>query len=131
MKKEKKIMSVLSDKWIRKMSNEKGMISPFDVGSAISEVRRCVVELGFKAIFLRPNIVENRNWHDPYYDPLWAVVEDLGVPVGFHEGTYAAMNQIGKRFDTYVMFHTCSHPMELMLAVQSVNVSRPVPAVSG
>ncbi len=97
-----------------------GMVSPFDVTTAIEEARRCVEEMGFKAIFLRPNIVENRNWHDPYYDPLWAEIERLGVPVGFHEGTYAAMNEVGKRFDTYVMFHTCSHPMELMLAVVSI-----------
>jgi len=25
-----------------------------------------------KAIFLRPNIYNDRPWHDRYYDPLWA-----------------------------------------------------------
>ena len=61
-----------------------GMISPFDVEDAVSESRRCVVEMGFRGVFLRPNEVNGRNWHDPYYDPLWSALEDLEVPVGFH-----------------------------------------------
>ena len=46
-----------------------GMISPFDVNDAVSETQRCVNELGFKAVFLRPNLVNDRNWYDPYYEP--------------------------------------------------------------
>ena len=97
-----------------------GMVSPFDVESAVSEAHRAVEELGFKTIFLRPNIVNGRNWHDHYYDPLWAEIERLGVPLGFHEGSNAAINQVGKRFETYMMLHTCCHPMEMMLAVVSM-----------
>ena len=41
-----------------------GMISPFDVEDAVSESRRCVVEMGFRGVFLRPNEVNGRNWHD-------------------------------------------------------------------
>lgn len=61
-----------------------GMISPFDVEDAISESKRCVEALGFRSVFLRPNIVHDRNWHDPYYEPLWATLEELEVPLGFH-----------------------------------------------
>lgn len=63
-----------------------GMISPFDVDDAVAEARRCVKDLGFKGIFLRPNPVNARNWHDPYYEPLWSELEALDVPLGFHEG---------------------------------------------
>src|SRR2546430_9980416 len=41
-----------------------GMISPFDIEDAVSETRRCVQELGFRGVFLRPNIVHNRTWQD-------------------------------------------------------------------
>jgi hypothetical protein len=36
------------------------MISPFDVDDAVAETRRSVKELGFKGIFLRPNLVNSR-----------------------------------------------------------------------
>ena len=97
------------------------MISPFDVESTVAEARRSVEELGLKGVLLRPNIVNGRNWHDPYYDPLWAEIERLGVPVGFHEGAHAPIAQAGDQFDdTYWMFHTCCHPMEQMMAVVSM-----------
>ena len=97
-----------------------GMVSPFDVGSAVSEARRSVEELGFRGIFMRPNIVNGRNWHDPYYDPLWTEIGRLGVPLGFHEGANALLPQVGDRFETYWTHHTCCHPMEMMLALVSM-----------
>lgn len=96
-----------------------GMVSPFDVDSAVTEVQRSVQELGFKAIFIRPNVVNRRNWHDPYFDPLWREIEDSGVPLGFHEGSNALLPQVGDRFETFLMHHVCCHPMEMMLAVVS------------
>ena len=38
------------------------------------------------AMFLRPNEVNGRNWHDPYYEPLWAALEELEVPLGLPRG---------------------------------------------
>jgi predicted TIM-barrel fold metal-dependent hydrolase len=58
-----------------------GMISPFGIDDAVVEARRSVKDLGFKGIFLRPNPVNGRNWHDPYYEPLWSQLETLDVPV--------------------------------------------------
>ena len=51
-----------------------------DIDGAIHEARRVVHELGFKTVFVRPNLVHGRNWHDPYYDPLWAEIEQLACP---------------------------------------------------
>ena len=62
-------------------------VSPHDVETAVVEARRAVRDLAFKAIFLRPNMYNGRSWHDPYYDPLWAETQELGVPVGYHETT--------------------------------------------
>ena len=99
-----------------------GMVSPFDVGSAVKEARRSVGMLGFKAVFMRPNVVNGINWYDARYDPLWAEIEELDVPLGFHEGSDAGVPQTGDRFldDSWLMHHTCTHPMEMMLAVVSM-----------
>ena len=63
-----------------------GMVAPHDVGLAVAEVRRCVRELGFKAIFLSPGTVNRKPWHHHDYDPLWAECAALGVPICFHGG---------------------------------------------
>ncbi len=96
------------------------MLSVHDVESAVQEVRRCVKELGFKGVFLRPNVVAGRNWHDPYYDPLWAEIQDLGIPLGFHEGGRIRLPQIGNNFESSALYHTCSHPMGMMIAMVSM-----------
>jgi predicted TIM-barrel fold metal-dependent hydrolase len=95
-----------------------GMISPFDVNDAVAEARRCVRQLGFRAMFLRPNEVNGRNWHDPYYEPLWRELEELETPLGFHEGSGSQLRQVGEQFGSNTMLkHVYSHPVEQMLAV--------------
>src|SRR5262249_7922673 len=58
-----------------------GLTPPSAGEAAGAEARRCVRELGFRGMFLRPNEVNGRNWHDPYYEPLWAELEELEVPL--------------------------------------------------
>src|ERR1700757_1782984 len=70
-------------------------ISAHEVESAVAETRRAVGELGMRAIFLRPNLYNDRPWHDRYYDPLWAACQELNVPVGFHETTGSRMKGSG------------------------------------
>src|SRR5207249_3945339 len=70
-------------------------ISAHDVASAVAETRRAVGELDMKAVFLRPNIYNDLPWHDPAYDPLWAVCQELNVPVGFYETTGSRMKAAG------------------------------------
>ena len=98
-----------------------GMISVFDIEDAVSEARRCVEKLGFKGIFLRPNMVNGRNWHDPYYEPLWSTLEDLEVPLGFHEGGLTLLGQVGEGFGANDMLrHTLGDPGEQMIATVSI-----------
>jgi predicted TIM-barrel fold metal-dependent hydrolase len=93
------------------------MVAPHDAQSAAAEVRRAVRELGFKAVFMRPNHVNGRKWSDPYYDPLWAECQELGVPVGWHEGGKVDLPQpaLGEFIPTFSMFNTLSLPMANML----------------
>ena len=96
------------------------MIPPQDIEGAVAEARRAVNELGSKTVFVRPNPVAGRNWHDPYYDPLWDEIQRLGVPLSFHEGGRVNLPQPGDNFDTHMLYHTCTHPMGMMLAVVDI-----------
>jgi predicted TIM-barrel fold metal-dependent hydrolase len=91
------------------------MVSPHNVEAAVAETRRRVQEHGFKAIFLRPNIV-GAQLHDAYHDP-------PAVPsaryVGFGEGGEVDQLQVGAHFTT-MLRHTCTHPMAMMLAVVDI-----------
>ena len=102
------------------------MVPAQAVDAAVAEARRARRELGFKAIFLRPNPVRGRNWHNPCYDPLWAECEKLGLAVGFHEGTPCELPvAMGDRFDgvhadLWLTEHVASHPIEQMYACLSM-----------
>jgi predicted TIM-barrel fold metal-dependent hydrolase len=83
----------------------------------LAEAKRAVRELGFKAVMLRPNPVNGRMLHDPAWDPLWELLEELDVPLAVHEGTTQDLPQSGRdRFDNFAMRHVASHPHEQQLA---------------
>src|SRR5688500_16188192 len=94
-----------------------GMISPYDMSDAVSEARRCAKELGFRAVFLRANLLVSYQWHDRYYEPLWNALEDLNLALGFHESTGTGKNHIGARMEPNLMLRRVyGQPLEQMLA---------------
>ena len=95
-----------------------GAVPMQDVNAAVAETRRAVNELGFKAIFVRPNPVKGRTLDDPYYDPLYNTLENLGVPLMVHEGSgaYLPTAGVGRFAGQWFFTHTISHPFEQMLA---------------
>jgi predicted TIM-barrel fold metal-dependent hydrolase len=98
-----------------------GLLPQADLRDTISEVRRCVSELGYRAVMMRPNPIAGRNLDDPAYTPLWSAIEDLGVPVVLHEGTTQNVVQSGRdRFDNFLFRHACSHPHEQQMACLSL-----------
>lgn len=50
---------------------------------AIAEARRWA-DRGAKT-FLLPQSVPGKAWGDAHFEPLWAELEEIGVPVGFHQ----------------------------------------------
>jgi uncharacterized protein len=64
-----------------------GMISVYDIDDAVEETHRVVEDYGFRSVFLRSNIVNQKPWHDPYYEPLWSALESLNIPLGFHQAS--------------------------------------------
>lgn len=94
------------------------MISIYDIGHAVEETYRAVEELGFKAVFLRANMVNGKPWHDRYYDPLWNALEKLDIPLGLHEATGSMSRQTGELFDpNFGLRRIYSQPFENMLAM--------------
>jgi predicted TIM-barrel fold metal-dependent hydrolase len=95
-----------------------GVVPVQDIHAAVAETRRCVKELGFKAMFVRPNPVRGRALSDTYYDPLYRELAGSGIPLMVHEGSGAYLPTAGAdRFRGEWFFtHTVSHPVEQMLA---------------
>lgn len=60
-------------------------VAPGDVAGAVAEVQR-VATLGFRTVFL-PVQVTGQPYNQPIYDPLWAVLQETGLPISFHVGT--------------------------------------------
>ena len=67
-------------------------IAPLDVDNAIAEVRR-VANLGYRHLFLPVQPQGNApferriGYNDPMFDPLWAAIQDVDLPIGLHVGT--------------------------------------------
>ncbi|THD79417.1 MAG: amidohydrolase [Phenylobacterium sp.] len=100
-------------------------IAYHDVSLAVREVERAVETLGAVAVIGNPNPVGGRHIHDPSFEPLWAAIEALGVPVCFHPtGVWSLRDDIGGRFVGHVgermIANAARNPVELMLALASL-----------
>ncbi|WP_266170992.1 amidohydrolase family protein [Dyella subtropica] len=100
-------------------------IAYHDVGLAVKEVKRAVEQLGAVAVIGNPNPVNGQHIHDPYFEPLWQAIEDLGVPVCFHPtGVWTLRDDIGRRFIDHsggrLIADAARNPLELMLAFASL-----------
>jgi uncharacterized protein len=98
-----------------------GLLAPHDVDAAADEVKRAVLDLGFKTVFLHPGCVDRRPWHDPHYDPIWRACEELGVPICFHGGgqNYLRPDYSLEVFDNLMMWHTFGQPLGIMAVIVS------------
>jgi len=97
-----------------------GMISVYDIADAVEETYRVVEKLGFCSVFLRSNIVNGKTWHDPYYEPLWDTLENLGIPLGFHEASGSGSHQSAEHFDpNFGLRRVYAQPFEQMLGLGS------------
>jgi predicted TIM-barrel fold metal-dependent hydrolase len=69
-----------------------GAVPLQDVPAAIREMERCLEELDFKAVFVRPApYIGHKKLHDPVYDPFWDAAASLGCPIGVHPYPMADM----------------------------------------
>src|SRR6058998_2064185 len=77
--------------------------------------------LGSRAVFMRSSTMEGRNWYDKYFEPLWSTLEELKIPVGFHESSSSAARQTGDLFEpNFMLRRAVAQPMEQMLGLVSL-----------
>jgi predicted TIM-barrel fold metal-dependent hydrolase len=97
------------------------MVPLQDPKLAAVEAARCAEDLGFGAVFVRPNPVNGRNFDDPALDPLWDAMSSLGMALGIHEGGFPRLPQVvtGRLTDAEQV-HICTHPMEQMISAVSL-----------
>lgn len=100
-----------------------GQIFVNDVDDAIEDVR-WIKENGLRGGILLPNIAPDVKWvkplYDPAYDRLWAVCEELEVPVNVHTGSgqpdYGAYPASMLLYINEVIFYTQRPLVQLMLS---------------
>jgi len=98
-----------------------GMIALQDPDAAAVEVLRVHDDLGFRAVFARPNPICGRNLDDPAYEPVWKALSERQMTIGLHEGGMPPLPQAGSdRLTNAEQKHICSHPMEQMVAAVSL-----------
>ncbi|HVN85172.1 MAG TPA: amidohydrolase family protein [Candidatus Binatia bacterium] len=92
-----------------------GMISLHDPEIAVREAVYAVEQLGMKAVFIRPNPVNGRTIDHADFDPLYAEIERMGVPLATHEGAGVHLQQFGRgRYDKLFKLHMVCHAVENM-----------------
>jgi predicted TIM-barrel fold metal-dependent hydrolase len=97
-----------------------GMISIYDINDAVEETHRVAEEFGFRSVFLRSNMVNGKNWTDPYYEPLWNTLEELNLPLGFHEASGSRSRQAGEQFEpNFGLRRIYAQPFEQMMGLGS------------
>jgi predicted TIM-barrel fold metal-dependent hydrolase len=55
-----------------------------NIDFALEELRRVAKIPCFRGVFIRPAFIENRYLNHPYYEPVWAELETLGVAAAVH-----------------------------------------------
>jgi predicted TIM-barrel fold metal-dependent hydrolase len=94
-----------------------------DVGRAVEEIRYAHDELGVRTFWARPDEFNQRTLGDRYYDPIWELLQDLGVAFATHEFMGLRGNSFGhERFRSFVEWHATVHTFEAMGAMMSMIV---------
>jgi predicted TIM-barrel fold metal-dependent hydrolase len=93
-----------------------------DTAAAAKEAERAVKDLGFLAVTLVPSVLDDRMLHDPECDRLWATLQDLDIPVTFHDtsGGFSSKNPgywFREHPNNLVLTHAFSFPLTLMMAI--------------
>lgn len=119
-------MSIAYDNWLADFCQTdpqrlKGVaILPIqDVGEAVKELRRAVIDLGFVAGVI-PYHSLGRDLSHPDFYPLWETAQDLGVPVTVHAGQNLPHPGREELFTNYFMDHVIAHPFSQMAAATAV-----------
>jgi predicted TIM-barrel fold metal-dependent hydrolase len=86
----------------------------------VTEVKRCARELGLRTVHMQTS-VQGKHVDHPSFSPLYEVIQDLDLSVGFHVGGGVSGNSIVDRFtDQYALAHACGFTCEAMIATAAL-----------
>lgn len=81
-----------------------------DIEGIVTEARRGIEQLGAVTTIV-PKALEGTWWHEPYYEPFWALHQELDTPVSFH-GVMSGDPHTGTRYkQIYGQFVALEHAM--------------------
>jgi predicted TIM-barrel fold metal-dependent hydrolase len=107
------------------------MLPMQSIEGAVQETLYAAKELGFRCGFIRPNPYGGRVLHDPSYDVLWTVAQDLGFSIGIHGGSESGQPTLAMDRFTQgrAVRHCVAHTFEMMSAATSLIMCgmRPLP----
>lgn len=87
-----------------------GVIPVQRTAEAIAELQR-IAQLGAAAVSLKATPVNGREWLDSFYDPIYAELERLGVPIVFHDTKTGSL--AGERFsESFFLTHLVAKVLE-------------------
>lgn len=90
-----------------------------DIGEAVSELRRCVTELGMVGGVLPAVAVGGRLYSGPEFYPLWEEAQKLDVPISTHGGL--SFPHLGLDMAAnFTVAHTLEHPFAQMRQLVSM-----------
>jgi len=88
-----------------------------DMPACLAEAKRSVKELGMVTLPVPASVMGN-NPDQPYLHPLYALAEELDVPIGFHSGAGGFIND---RFvNSYALAHACAFSFDAMLMFATI-----------
>jgi uncharacterized protein len=121
-------MSRAWNRWIADFSRESpdrlkpsALVPLQDIDLAVAEARFGVRDLDAVTLVLPSHPINGRPIYDRYYDPLWAVAQELDVAVSFHGNHAVYADHLARRYlDNLVLSHACAQPVEMMLNLGAV-----------
>ncbi|WP_298772488.1 amidohydrolase family protein [uncultured Shewanella sp.] len=97
-----------------------GLISRHQPDSLLKQLTQ-VIDNGWTAITLRPEVIAKRSLGHRDYAPFWEMAEQHNIAIAIHGGTNLHASTVGTdRFHSRFALHACSHPMEAQMAFVSL-----------
>jgi predicted TIM-barrel fold metal-dependent hydrolase len=90
---------------------------------AIAEAERCA-KLGMRGLMI-PAVKRNPSYHEPVFDPFWAALQEIGLPIGVHSG--AEDEPLGFARDVPLFLSVCDKKMFMMQRSLALLISSAIP----
>jgi predicted TIM-barrel fold metal-dependent hydrolase len=94
------------------------VIAPQVVPESVKEIHRAVTQRGAVGVMMPTFVQGGLDLAQPQFDPIYAVAQELGVPIGFHATAHVSPGNT--RFHKYLGVHMTSHPFEQMLSITAI-----------